>query len=48
MRYVKTFWLESLTGRDHSEDLSIDGRTVLNRSLGSKVEGSGLDLCVTG
>jgi hypothetical protein len=23
------FWLESLKGRNHSEDLGVDGRTVL-------------------
>jgi hypothetical protein len=25
----KRFWLESLRGRDHLEDLSIDGRIIL-------------------
>jgi hypothetical protein len=28
------FWLESLKGRDHSEDLGIDGRIILSRILG--------------
>jgi hypothetical protein len=28
------FWLESLKGRDHSEDLGVDGRIILKRILG--------------
>jgi len=28
------FWLENLKGRDHSEDLDIDGRIILERILG--------------
>jgi hypothetical protein len=26
------FWLASLTGRDHSVDLGVDGRVILNES----------------
>lgn len=37
---LHTFWLASLNGRDHSEDLSIDGE------IGS--EGSGLDCSNSG
>jgi hypothetical protein len=29
----KKFWLESQKGRDHSEDLGIDGRIILKRIL---------------
>jgi hypothetical protein len=28
------FWLENLKGRDHSEDLSVDGKIILERILG--------------
>jgi hypothetical protein len=29
-RYIYTkFWLENLKGRDHSEGLGVDGRTIL-------------------
>jgi hypothetical protein len=31
--YTK-FWMESLKGRDHSEDLSVDGRIILKWVLG--------------
>jgi hypothetical protein len=30
------FWLESLKGRDHSEDLHIDSKNKLKRMLGKK------------
>jgi hypothetical protein len=26
------FWLESVKGRDHSEDLGVDGKIILNES----------------
>jgi hypothetical protein len=29
------FWLESLKGRDHSEDISTDGKIVLDWILGT-------------
>jgi hypothetical protein len=28
------FWLENLKGRDHSEDLSIEGRIILEQIVG--------------
>jgi hypothetical protein len=28
------FWLENLKGRDHTEDLGVDGRIILERVLG--------------
>jgi hypothetical protein len=28
------FWLENLKGRDHSEDLGVDGRIILEWILG--------------
>jgi hypothetical protein len=28
------FWLENLKGRDHSEDLGVDGRIMLELILG--------------
>jgi len=28
------FWLENLKGRDHSEDLAVDGRIILELILG--------------
>jgi len=29
------FWFENLTGRDHSEDLGVDGRMYWNGSQGN-------------
>jgi hypothetical protein len=29
MRMCKKFWLQDLKGRDHSEDLDIDGKIIL-------------------
>jgi hypothetical protein len=29
MRNAYSFWLGSLKGRDHSEDLGVDGRIIL-------------------
>jgi hypothetical protein len=29
MQYAKQIWLQSLKGRDHLEDLGIDGRIIL-------------------
>jgi len=34
-------WLENLKGRDHSEDLGVDGRKILERILGKL--GGGFD-----
>jgi hypothetical protein len=41
------FWLESLKGRDHSEDLGVDG-SHSNGSERYRVEGCGLDSSVSG
>jgi hypothetical protein len=30
------FWLENLKGRDHSEDIEVDGRIILEWILGKK------------
>jgi hypothetical protein len=35
------FWLENLKGRDHSQDLGIDGR-ILKVSQGNSLGGCGL------
>jgi hypothetical protein len=29
IRVITNFWLENLKGRDHSEDIDIDGRVIL-------------------
>jgi hypothetical protein len=36
---IQYFWLEKLKGRDHSEDLGIDGKIVLEWFLGKWCEG---------
>jgi hypothetical protein len=36
-------WLEFLKGRDHSEDLGVDGRIVLEWILGNRMGSCGLD-----
>jgi hypothetical protein len=33
------FWFENLKGRDHLEDLSIDGKLILEWILGKQWEG---------
>jgi hypothetical protein len=33
------FWLENLKGRDHSEDIGVDGRIILVDSILGKYEG---------
>jgi hypothetical protein len=38
-----TFWLESLNGSDHSEDLSVDGRIILKWILGTWLWGVSRD-----
>jgi hypothetical protein len=30
---MRTFWLESMKGIDHSEDLGVDGRIILKQIL---------------
>jgi hypothetical protein len=42
MRNAYNIWLEGLKGRDHSEDLGVDGRIILEWILG-KYGGTGLD-----
>jgi hypothetical protein len=37
------YWLESLKGRAHSQDLGVDGRLLLQWILGNMVRGYGLD-----
>jgi hypothetical protein len=37
------FWLENLKGRDNSEYLTIDGKTIQNGSQGNRVGRCGLD-----
>jgi hypothetical protein len=34
MRSAYIFWLESWKGRDHSENLEVDGRTIFKLMLG--------------
>jgi hypothetical protein len=44
-RRKTVFWLESLNGRDHMEEIGVDGRIILNWILGEiMVGGCGLDL----
>jgi hypothetical protein len=38
LRNNTKFWLESLKGRDHSEDLGVNERTTLKCILGKYVE----------
>jgi hypothetical protein len=40
----KQFWWENVTGRDHSEDLGVDGKIILEWILGTWVGRCGLDL----
>jgi len=43
-----TFWLENLKGRDHLEDLGVDGNVILEWILGNRIGGCGLDACDSG
>jgi len=36
------FWLENLVGRDHLEDLGVDGKIILEWILGHRVLSCGL------
>jgi hypothetical protein len=40
------FWLENLKGRDHLEDLGLDGRITIGWIFGNRVEGCELDSSV--
>jgi len=42
------FWLENLKGRDHFEDLDVDGKQYQNESLGNSVGRCGLDASGSG
>jgi len=33
---IRNFWSENLKGRDHSEDLGVDGRITLEWALGKQ------------
>jgi hypothetical protein len=44
----KTFWLETVKGKDHSEDKAIDKRIILKWILGEKVRGCGMESCSSG
>jgi hypothetical protein len=37
------FWLVNLKGRNHLEDLSVDGKIILEWIVGNRVERCGLD-----
>jgi hypothetical protein len=43
-----TFWLENLQGRDHSEDLGVDGKIILKWNLGKYGGRGGLDASGSG
>jgi len=43
-----SFLLQNLNGRDHSEDLGVDGKIILEWIWGNKVGGCGLDECGSG
>jgi hypothetical protein len=45
--YTK-FWLENLKGIDHLEDVGIDGRIILEWSLGNQGVSCELDSCGSG
>jgi len=41
-------WSENLKGRDHSEDVLLDGRIILEWILKNTMGGSGLNSCGSG
>jgi hypothetical protein len=43
LEMYKIFWLVILKGRDHLEDLSTDGRIILDWIIGKQVRRCGLD-----
>jgi hypothetical protein len=43
MRNMYKLWLESLKGRDHLEDIGVDGRITLKWILGNRAEECGQD-----
>jgi len=36
-KWIKKFWSENLKGRNHSEDLGIDGKIILERILWKQI-----------
>jgi hypothetical protein len=35
-KLIESFWSENLKGKDHSEDINVEGRIILERILGEK------------
>jgi hypothetical protein len=42
------FWLENLKGRDHSKDLDVESKIILELILGKLVERCGLNAYTSG
>jgi hypothetical protein len=43
MKNAHKFWSENPKGRDHSKELGLDGKTILEWILGKRVGSCGLD-----
>jgi hypothetical protein len=48
VKYIQNFWSGNLKGIDHSEDLDVDGRIILEWILVKYMENYGLDLSDSG